>query len=492
MKSRKFLVTLLSMTAMLFLLLLTTTTQAQTATSFSGNATGVIANATILNTVTANATIAATGDLNPTSAGDRRTAQVAQVDAAATIQLGGILGSNNTLSTGLVQTRTSSGQVGVNFGDPGAGVNTSQSQAVVNNLNLNILAATLFNAGLSVTGDTLTANTNCSCQSGCTGNSQIKNLRVNGMLVGLDIGFAVLNNSGTVTGQFDIFGNLFLTATPNTQISLLNGTLILTLNEQTSTSAGARDITVNALRIQTVNLLGVTTDIIVSQAHSDITCAAAAAGVDLVVTKTATIRGSIITNVITVTNIGSTTATGVVLTDNLPLNTTFFSATQTGTTTLTLTTPQQGFNGTITGTGTLAANETVTITIISVVNSGTTVGTSIPNTATVTSGTTEVNLLNNTSTATVMILAPTAASVSIGGRVLSPVGRGVSRARVLLTDSTGQTRSVMTNPFGYYRFSDVEVGGTYIFEVRDKRYTFTPQTLSLNEGVTNFNFRAQR
>jgi hypothetical protein len=87
---------------------------------------------------------------------------------------------------------------------------------------------------------------------------------------------------------------------------------------------------------------------------------------------------------------------------------------------------------------------------------------------------------------------PTAAGVSIAGRVLSPSGRGISRARVLITDSTGQTRSVMTNPFGYYSFGNVEVGGTYIFEVRDKRYTFTPQTLSLTEGVTNFNFRAQR
>ncbi len=87
---------------------------------------------------------------------------------------------------------------------------------------------------------------------------------------------------------------------------------------------------------------------------------------------------------------------------------------------------------------------------------------------------------------------PTAATVSIRGRVLSPSGRGISRARVLLTNSTGQTRSVMTNPFGYYSFGNVEVGGTYIFEVRDKRYTFTPQTLSLTEGLTNFNFTAQR
>jgi hypothetical protein len=86
----------------------------------------------------------------------------------------------------------------------------------------------------------------------------------------------------------------------------------------------------------------------------------------------------------------------------------------------------------------------------------------------------------------------TAASVTVRGRVLSPYGRGVSRARVSMTDSTGQTQTVMTNPFGFYTFGNITVGDTYILQVRDKRYTFTPQAISLTEEATDINFKAQQ
>ncbi len=64
--------------------------QAQTATSFSGNATGVIANANIFGqTAVVGATIAPTGSLDTTTTTPaRRTNQVLQGDAAATIQFG--------------------------------------------------------------------------------------------------------------------------------------------------------------------------------------------------------------------------------------------------------------------------------------------------------------------------------------------------------------------------------------------------------------------
>jgi hypothetical protein len=260
---------------MIFISSLTATAvQAQTATSFSGDATGVIANATIGNAtvgtrVTTNATIAPTGPLP--SAGGRRTNQVLQGDAAATIGLG-ILGSNNTLSTGLVTTRTSGGADGI---VDGGTENSSQSQAVVNNLNLNIgavvdpLTGGSIVTGLSTTADTITANTQCACGSVCSGTSVIEDLRVNGLLVGSEIPFVVV--SGSVTVQTDVNGNVFLAATPNSQITVTvsGGTVTLFLNQQTSTGVG--DITVNALRIQ-ANLVGVTTDIIVSQSHSDIVC----------------------------------------------------------------------------------------------------------------------------------------------------------------------------------------------------------------------------
>ena len=84
-------------------------------------------------------------------------------------------------------------------------------------------------------------------------------------------------------------------------------------------------------------------------------------------------------------------------------------------------------------------------------------------------------------------LAPSVANVSIGGRVT--VGKnGLARARVTLTDTSGATRTMQTSAFGYYRFDDVEVGGTYIVSVNHKRYFFAPQVVSVVEELTELDF----
>ena len=86
--------------------------------------------------------------------------------------------------------------------------------------------------------------------------------------------------------------------------------------------------------------------------------------------------------------------------------------------------------------------------------------------------------------------APTAASVSIGGQVLTANGNAVGKARVVLTAPNGETRFALTNPFGYYRFDDVEVGETYVFNVVSKQYQFTPQVVNVSEELTELNFTA--
>jgi len=87
---------------------------------------------------------------------------------------------------------------------------------------------------------------------------------------------------------------------------------------------------------------------------------------------------------------------------------------------------------------------------------------------------------------------PTAASVTISGRVLSSAeGRGLPRAIIHLTDQNGNIRMARTNPFGYYRFTDVEVGQTLIVNVFHKYYQFDPQVISLNEAMENLNFTPQ-
>jgi hypothetical protein len=61
-----------------------------------------------------------------------------------------------------------------------------------------------------------------------------------------------------------------------------------------------------------------------------------------------------------------------------------------------------------------------------------------------------------------------------------------------LTDSSGSTRTALSNPFGYYRFEDVEVGQMYVLSIEHKRHLFDPNTLVINvaDEMTNLNFVA--
>jgi plastocyanin domain-containing protein len=90
-----------------------------------------------------------------------------------------------------------------------------------------------------------------------------------------------------------------------------------------------------------------------------------------------------------------------------------------------------------------------------------------------------------------VLLVPTAASVSVSGRVLTPDGRGLTNATVILTDSNRNIQTTRTSTFGYYRFDEVEAGQTYIFSVRSKRYQFTPQVVTVMEDLSDLNFTAQ-
>lgn len=91
------------------------------------------------------------------------------------------------------------------------------------------------------------------------------------------------------------------------------------------------------------------------------------------------------------------------------------------------------------------------------------------------------------------VAPPTAASVSVGGRVLASNNiTGVSGAIVLLTDASGNTRTVRTSSFGYFRFDEIEVGQTVIVTVSSKRYQFASQVLTVTEEFSELNFTAQQ
>ncbi len=90
------------------------------------------------------------------------------------------------------------------------------------------------------------------------------------------------------------------------------------------------------------------------------------------------------------------------------------------------------------------------------------------------------------------LFAPTAANVSISGKVLTGKGQGISRTVVTLTNAAGETRVVQTNTFGFYNFADVPAGETYIITVESRRHTFEnpSQVLNVSEDVAELNFTA--
>ena len=98
--------------------------------------------------------------------------------------------------------------------------------------------------------------------------------------------------------------------------------------------------------------------------------------------------------------------------------------------------------------------------------------------------------LDVTTDGQVLVLAPTAAGVSIEGQVLTADMRGLSDARVTLTNGNGESRTVKTNSFGYYRFDDVPAGQNYTLEAKSRRYNFMPLVLPVADNLAGINIIA--
>ena len=93
---------------------------------------------------------------------------------------------------------------------------------------------------------------------------------------------------------------------------------------------------------------------------------------------------------------------------------------------------------------------------------------------------------------TAQTFAPTAASVTVSGRVLTANGGGIRNVRVILTNANGETRTVISSKFGYFQFENVAAGEIYIFSVFAKRYTFSQpsQVRSIVENTDDLIFTA--
>ena len=82
-------------------------------------------------------------------------------------------------------------------------------------------------------------------------------------------------------------------------------------------------------------------------------------------------------------------------------------------------------------------------------------------------------------------LAPSAAPVSLSGRVYDAYGRGLARTIVTITDGEFY-QSATTNNFGYYAFKEIPGGGTYVVGAFSKQYNFSQQVVTLNDSLAGF------
>lgn len=90
-------------------------------------------------------------------------------------------------------------------------------------------------------------------------------------------------------------------------------------------------------------------------------------------------------------------------------------------------------------------------------------------------------------------LTPTASAVSISGRILTAQGSGITSVRLVLTNvATGETFQAVSSTFGHFMFDEIAVGQTYILAVHTNRFTFEPnsRTINLLDELTNEDFIA--
>ena len=89
----------------------------------------------------------------------------------------------------------------------------------------------------------------------------------------------------------------------------------------------------------------------------------------------------------------------------------------------------------------------------------------------------------------VTLVGPTAANVSVGGRVTDASGNPLRGVTVTLA-GTDTTRNDITSPFGYYQFDDVTSGQTYVISAASKRFTFTPRLITVLDQLTTLDIVA--
>ncbi|HMM79068.1 MAG TPA: SdrD B-like domain-containing protein [Pyrinomonadaceae bacterium] len=85
------------------------------------------------------------------------------------------------------------------------------------------------------------------------------------------------------------------------------------------------------------------------------------------------------------------------------------------------------------------------------------------------------------------VLAPSAAPVSVTGRITTANGNGIRNVRVMLTEEDGTMHYAITGSFGYFAFENIESGQGVVVSVSAKRYTFAQPSrfISLEDNISD-------
>ena len=67
-------------------------------------------------------------------------------------------------------------------------------------------------------------------------------------------------------------------------------------------------------------------------------------------------------------------------------------------------------------------------------------------------------------------------------------GRGIRGAVISMTDTRGQVRTAVTNPFGYYSFGSVPSGTIYVMRAAARSHTFSTRTVSVAGWLSDIDF----
>jgi hypothetical protein len=98
------------------------------------------------------------------------------------------------------------------------------------------------------------------------------------------------------------------------------------------------------------------------------------------------------------------------------------------------------------------------------------------------------NSLSSLSPFAIVSLTPTAAGVTVSGRVRAAGGAGLRNATVVMTDENGETRRVTTNSFGSYVVNDVPAGHSYIMGVESRKFRYATRVVQVSDTLTDVDF----